>query len=208
MNSQTPIQITSLPFFDASAKRVKLPQPTSTRRALYTPPTPENTFPQRRPLRTRTAQRAPSHFRTTSWDTSSSSETELLPSPPLQAGRTSTRYRQCLTPEMSRSPSPNGHSTPQPASINMPSLALRSPPLTPPTIQATLPPSTPMSHYRLRLEPLSPGEAPQAVVVFPDAATPTRALLLLGPAIARHMRERGGKATRMHPYRIVFRPAA
>lgn len=65
-----------------------------------------------------------------------------------------------------------------------------------------------MSHYRLRLEPLSPGEAPQAVVVFPDAAAPTRALLLLGPAIARHMRERGGKATRMHPYRIVFRPAA
>lgn len=84
---------------------------------------------------------------------------------------------------------------------------LRSPPLTPPAIQASIPPTAPMSNYSLRLEPLSPGEKPQAVVVFPDETTPTRALLLVGPAIAKHVRE-GGDSARMHPYRVVLRPSA
>lgn len=64
-----------------------------------------------------------------------------------------------------------------------------------------------MGQYRLRLEPLSHDETPHAVVVFPDAARPTRGLLLVGPAIARYIRERG-KSARMHPYRVVFRPSA
>ncbi|CCO27424.1 hypothetical protein BN14_01463 [Rhizoctonia solani AG-1 IB] len=82
----------------------------------------------------------------------------------------------------------------------------RSPPLTPPAIHASLP-STPVGNYSLRLEPVTSNESAQAAVVFPDATNPKRALLLIGPAIARYVRERG-KSARMHPYRVVFRPSA
>ncbi|KAG8714418.1 hypothetical protein FRC08_011954 [Ceratobasidium sp. 394] len=209
MNTQTSIEPTSLPFFDPSAKRVKLPQPKNIHRAQRSHPVTDNTLssvhrPSRRP-----AQR-PSHSRTASSDTSYSSASEAEPSKLFSQSTNSsfTRYTQCYTPEMSRSPSPNEQSPMQTDTISVPTLALRSPPLTPPTIHAILPPSAPISNYRLRLEPIMTSEPPQAVVVFPDAAAPTRALLLLGPAIARHMRERGGKAMRMHPYRVVFRPSA
>ncbi|KAG9124071.1 hypothetical protein FRC07_012967 [Ceratobasidium sp. 392] len=203
MNSQTSIETSPLPFFDASAKRIKLPQPKTTHRTQRNRPSTDNTF--RRP-----AQR-PSHSRTASSDTSysSASETDLSSRFFSQSTSSSfTRYTQCSTPEMSRSPSPNEQIPMDTTPINVPSLNLRSPPLTPPTIHAIPPPSTPISSYRLRLEPLMTKEPPQAVVVFPDAAAPTRALLLLGPAIARHMRERGGKGVRMHPYRVVLRPTA
>lgn len=56
-----------------------------------------------------------------------------------------------------------------------------------------------------------------ALLFFPDAnAEPSRAILLVGPAIARHMHnQRTGKApssstrsrARMHPYRIIVRPS-
>ncbi|QRW04858.1 hypothetical protein RhiLY_03857 [Ceratobasidium sp. AG-Ba] len=210
MNTQTPLESSPLPFFDPSARRVKLPHPTATRSPQRARPNSDNTLSGvHRPTR-RSAQR-PSHSRTASSDTSYSSASEADRPPRFftpSAQSSLAHYSQCYTPEMSRSPSPNAQPPMQTTPINIPTLALRSPPLTPPTIHAILPPSAPVSNYRLRLEPISTNEPPQAVVVFPDAAAPTRALLLLGPAIARHMRERGGKAVRMHPYRVVFRPSA
>ncbi|KAG8745353.1 hypothetical protein FRC10_008212 [Ceratobasidium sp. 414] len=207
MNTQTSIQPAELPFFDPSAKRVKLPQPKNIHRTQRGHPITDNTLSG---VHRRAALR-PSHSRTPSSDTSYSSASEADLSFKLlsqSANSSFTRYTQCYTPEMSRSPSPNEQVPMQTDPISVPTLALRSPPMTPPTIHAILPPSAPISNYRLRLEPIMTSEPPQAVVVFPDAATPTRALLLLGPAIARHIRERGGKAMRMHPYRVVLRPSA
>ncbi|KAG8715515.1 hypothetical protein FRC11_003540 [Ceratobasidium sp. 423] len=106
---------------------------------------------------------------------------------------------------MSRSPSPMTQLSSQAMNIDVPVRGPRSPPMTPPpAIQASLP-SAPAG-YSLRLEPVTSNEAAQAAVVFPDAANPQRALLLVGPAIARYVRERG-KSARMHPYRVVFRPS-
>ncbi|KAG8696237.1 hypothetical protein FRC09_008639 [Ceratobasidium sp. 395] len=209
MNTQTSIETSPLPFFDASAKRIKLPQPKTSHRAQRNRHNTDNTLSGlHRPFK-RPTQR-PSHSRTTSSDTSysSSSEADFSRFFSQSTNSSSTRYTQCSTPEMSRSPSPNEQIPMDTSPFNIPSITLHSPPLTPPTIHAILPPSAPVSNYRLRLEPVMTKEPPQAVVVFPDAAAPTRALLLLGPAIARHMRERGSKPMRMHPYRVVFRPTA
>ncbi|KAJ1311167.1 hypothetical protein OPQ81_009668 [Rhizoctonia solani] len=209
MNPQTTSE-TSLPFFDTSARRIKLPQPTSNR--AHPQPHPQ---PQPQPhsaslsqgsFKARTSRRTVSHTRTPSWGSSSSLSSGDY-SPRTTSAGFPKRYNQCSTPEMSRSPSPITQLSSQPTNIGMPDRIPRSPPLTPPpAIQATLP-SMPAGNYSLRLEPVTSNESAQAAVVFPDAANPQRALLLVGPAIARYIRERG-KSARMHPYRIVFRPSS
>ncbi|CAE6416216.1 unnamed protein product [Rhizoctonia solani] len=194
---------TSLPFFDASARRVKLPQPTGHRAPLH--PHPDTAFLSQKSFKTRTTRRTASHTRTPSWGSTASSSSDT-PSPRTVSTGLPRRYSQCFTPETSRSPSPMTQMSSQAISIGVPARGPRSPPMTPPpTIQASLP-STPAG-YSLRLEPVASNEAAQAAVVFPDAANPQRALLLIGPAIARYVRERG-KSARMHPYRVVFRPSS
>ncbi|CAE6477437.1 unnamed protein product [Rhizoctonia solani] len=201
MNPQTPSE-TSLPFFDASARRVRLPRPTSSPSRVH--PQPGTAFLSQKSFKAHASRRTASHTRTPSWGStsSSSSDSQTPRTPPTGLHK---RYYQCFTPEFSRSPSPMTQMASQPTSIGMPARAPRSPPFTPPpVIQASLP-STP-GNYSLRLEPVTSNEAAQAAVVFPDLTNPQRALLLVGPAIARYVRERG-KAARMHPYRVVLRPS-
>ncbi|KAH7344723.1 hypothetical protein B0J17DRAFT_763484 [Rhizoctonia solani] len=163
MSPQIPSE-TSLPFFDVSARRVRLPQPTSSPARVHSQP--GTVFLSQKSFKAHASRRTASH-------------TQLLRRA-RTSGTTTYKYRHA-----SRGP--------------------RSPPLTPPpVIQASLP-STP-GNYSLRLEPVTSNEAAQAAVVFPDLANPQRALLLVGPAIARYVRERG-KSARMHPYRVVFRPS-
>lgn len=199
MNPQT--TETSLPFFDASARRVKLPQPTSNRAHFH--PQPDTAFLSQKSFKTRASRRTASHTRTPSWGSTSSSSSNDR-SPRTTSVELPKRYHQCFTPDVSRSPSPITRMSSQP--MNAGTRVLRSPPLTPPTTQGSLP-SSPAGNYSLRLEPVTSNEAAQAAVVFPDASNPQRALLLVGPAIARYVRERG-KSARMHPYRVVLRPSA
>ncbi|CEL57982.1 hypothetical protein RSOLAG1IB_02727 [Rhizoctonia solani AG-1 IB] len=192
MNPRATAFESSLPFFDASARRVRLPQPTS---SSIQPNTALAS-------KARGNRRTASHIRTPSWGSATSSSSESQPA----AAGFPKRYHQCLTPEMSRSPSPTTQMTSRLTDTSMQPRVPRSPPLTPPAIHASLP-STPVGNYSLRLEPVTSNESAQAAVVFPDATNPKRALLLIGPAIARYVRERG-KSARMHPYRVVFRPSA
>ncbi|CAE6395220.1 unnamed protein product [Rhizoctonia solani] len=193
---------TSLPFFDPSARRVRLPQPTGNRAHFY--PQPDTAFSNQKSFKTRASRRTASHIRTPSWGStsSSSSQTRSLRTTPTNS---LGRQHQCFTPESSRSPSPMAQMSSQPMNVGTPARCPRSPPLTPPpVIQASL--GSTAGNYSLRLEPVAANEAAQAAVVFPDMANPQRALLLVGPAIARYIRERG-KSARMHPYRVVFRPS-
>ncbi|CAE6440927.1 unnamed protein product [Rhizoctonia solani] len=201
MNPQATASETSLPFFDASARRVRLPQPTSDRNQLYTQR--DTAFSNQRSSKTRTTRRPVSHIRTPSWGSTNSSSSD---SQPVATGFPK-RYYQCFTPEMSRSPSPMTQTTSQPTNVGIQPHNPRSPPLTPPPAIHTSFPFTPAGNYSLRLEPVTSNESAQAAVVFPDSTNPKRALLLVGPAIARYVRERG-KSARMHPYRIVFRPSS
>ncbi|CAE6433601.1 hypothetical protein ACGC1H_001498 [Rhizoctonia solani] len=198
MNPQTTSE-TSLPFFDASARRVRLPQPTSN----HFQPQSDTAFLSQKSFKTRVSRRTASHTRTPSWGSTSSSSSENHS--PRPSTSSLGRYHQCFTPESSRSPSPMTHMSLQPMNVRTPARRPRSPPLTPPPAIQTSPASTP-GNYCLRLEPVSANETAQAAVVFPDATNPQRALLLVGPAIARYVRERG-KSARMHPYRVVFRPS-
>lgn len=201
MSPQTSSE-TSLPFFDASARRVRLPQPTSSPTRVN--PQPDTAFLSQKSFKAHTSRRTASHTRTPSWGSTSSSSSDSY-SPRTIPTSLRKRYHQCFTPEFSRPPSPMTQMSSQTTNIGTPVRAPRSPPLTPtPVIKGSLP-STP-GNYSLRLEPVTSNEAAQAAVVFPDAANPQRALLLVGPAIAHYVRERG-KSARMHPYRVVFRPS-
>ncbi|CAE6419925.1 unnamed protein product [Rhizoctonia solani] len=196
MNTRTTVSETSLPFFDASARRVRLPHPTSNLNHLNTQL--DTAFSNQKSLK---ARRTASHIRTPSWGSAASSSSDSHPA----TTRFPKRFHQCFTPETSRSPSPMTQMTSQTTNTNVQPRVLRSPPLTPPSARSSFP-STPTRNYSLRLEPVTSNESAQAAVVFPDSTNPKRALLLIGPAIARYVRERG-KSARMHPYRVVFRPS-
>ncbi|KAF8761504.1 hypothetical protein RHS01_00885 [Rhizoctonia solani] len=197
MNTRTTVSETSLPFFDASARRVRLPHPTSNLNHLNTQLVRHCLLKPKILKSTATA----SHIRTPSWSSAASSSSDSHPA----TTRFPKRFHQCFTPEASRSPSPMTQMTSQTTNTNVQPRVLRSPPLTPPSARSSFP-STPTRNYSLRLEPVTSNESAQAAVVFPDSTNPKRALLLIGPAIARYVRERG-KSARMHPYRVVFRPS-
>lgn len=117
------------------------------------------------------------------------------------------------TPSSSRCPSPT----------SFPSATSSSPLSSPsysPTAQAefSLVPRGAPFPEDISLNDIDPTDA---LLFFPDpTAAPTRAILLVGPAIARHMHTQGKAPsslalgdqqsraqTRMHPYRIVVRPS-
>ncbi|KDN34185.1 hypothetical protein RSAG8_12721, partial [Rhizoctonia solani AG-8 WAC10335] len=111
----------SLPFFDASARRVRLPQPTSN--CAHFHPQPDGAFSSQKSFKPR---RTASHTRTPSWGSASSSSSES------HSHRTTSTsllrgYHQCFTPESSRSPSPMTQMSSQPMNIGTPIRRPRSP---------------------------------------------------------------------------------